>query len=65
VAGDADAPLDAGARAVLRGSGPRVVAAGAVPGSGGGVALGRWVMAAALLVALAETFFAYRRTGAA
>lgn len=65
VTGDGDAPLDAGARAVLRGSGPPLVAAGAVPGSGGGVPLGRWVMAAALLVALVETFFAYRRTGAA
>src|SRR3954451_23154262 len=38
--GDGDAPLDAGARAVLRGTGPAAVAAGAVPGSGGGVALG-------------------------
>lgn len=62
---DAAAPLDAGARAVLRGSGPAVVAAGAVPGSGGGVRLGRWVMALALLVALVETFFAYRRRKAA
>jgi hypothetical protein len=58
---DADAPLDAGARAVLSGSGPRLMAAGAVAESGGGTALGRWVMAAALLAALAETFFAYRR----
>jgi aerotolerance regulator-like protein len=64
-AGDTDAPLDAGARAVLRGSGPAAVAAGAVPGTGGGVPLGRWVLAAALLAALVETFFAYRRTGPA
>jgi hypothetical protein len=65
VDGEKDAPLDAGARAVLRGSGPAAVAASAIPGAGGGVALGRWVMAAALLVALAETFFAYRRRSAA
>jgi len=58
-AGD-DAPLDAGARAVLAGQGGRTVAAGAAR-AGGGVALGRWTMAAALLVALAETFLAYGR----
>ncbi|HEV7590099.1 MAG TPA: VWA domain-containing protein [Longimicrobium sp.] len=58
---DRDTPLDAGARAVLRGTGPRVVAARTVPGWGGGVPLGRWAMAAALLAALAETFFAYGR----
>jgi hypothetical protein len=58
---DRNAPLDAGARAVLRGTGARVVAARTVPGWGGGVPLGRWVMAAALLAALAETFFAYGR----
>ncbi|HEX6751143.1 MAG TPA: BatA domain-containing protein [Longimicrobium sp.] len=63
--GDGEAPLDAGARAVLRGRGPAVVAAGAVPGAGGGIALGRWVMAAALLAALTETFFAYGRTKSA
>lgn len=56
-----DAPLDAGARAVLRGNGPRVVAARTVPGWGGGVPLGRWAMGLALIVALAETFLAYRR----
>lgn len=60
-----NAPLDAGARAVLRGSGPRVVAARTVPGWGGGVPLGRWALAAALLVALAETFLAYGRKRAA
>ncbi|HEX9940030.1 MAG TPA: BatA domain-containing protein [Longimicrobium sp.] len=54
-------PLDAGARAVLAGSGPRMVAAGAVGAAAGGVPLGRWMMAAALLVAVAETFLAYRR----
>jgi len=57
----ADAPLDAGARAVRRGAGPAMAAARAVTAPGGGTALGRWVMAAALLVAAAETFFAYRR----
>lgn len=62
---DGDAPLDAGARAVLHGSGPAAVAASAIPGAGGGIALGRWVMAAALLAALAETFFAYSRRSAA
>jgi hypothetical protein len=56
-----DAPLDAGARAVLSGGGPRTVAAGVVGGPGGGRALGWWVMAAALLVAAAETFLAYGR----
>lgn len=59
------APLDAGAKAVLRGTGPRVVAARTVPGWGGGVPLGRWVLGAALLAALAETFFAYGRKRAA
>jgi len=58
---DRNAALDAGARAVLRGTGPGVVAARTVPGWGGGVPLGRWVLAAALVVALTETFFAYGR----
>ena len=58
-------PLDAGARAVLRGTGARVVAARTVPGWGGGVPLGRWALGAALLAALAETFFAYGRKRAA
>lgn len=53
-------PLDAGARAILAGRGPAAVNAASI-GAGGGVALGRWLMAGALLVALAETFFAYRR----
>jgi Aerotolerance regulator N-terminal len=57
----ADQPLDAGARAVLRGQGPAAVAASAIAPSGGGLAFGRWIMAAALVVALIETFFAYRR----
>ncbi|HEU0014222.1 MAG TPA: hypothetical protein VFQ45_11095, partial [Longimicrobium sp.] len=56
-----DAPLDAGARAVLRGMGPAAVAAGALGGAGQGTPLGRWVLAAALVVALLETFLAYRR----
>ncbi len=54
-------PLDEGARAVLRGTGPSAVAASAAGGAAGGVQLGRWVMAGALLVALLETFVAYRR----
>ena len=56
-----DAPLDAGARALLRGSGAPVLAASRVAGTGGGVPLGRRLMAAALAVALVETFFAYAR----
>lgn len=60
-AADDAAPLDAGARAVLRGRGARVVAAGAVLGAREGVPLGRWIMAAALLVALGETILAYGR----
>jgi hypothetical protein len=58
---DAMLPLDAGARAILAGSGARVVAAS---GGAGGVSFGRWLMGAALLVALAETFLAYRRRAA-
>jgi hypothetical protein len=60
----ANLPLDAGARAILAGSGAAVVGAGA-SGGAGGVAFGRWLMCAALLVALAETFLAYRRRSAA
>lgn len=60
-----NAPLDTGGRAVLRGAGPAVVAARTVPGWGGGVPLGRWVLAGALLAALAETFLAYGRKRAA
>ncbi|HEX8452686.1 MAG TPA: BatA domain-containing protein [Longimicrobium sp.] len=62
--GDAMLPLDAGARAILAGRGAAVINA-AASGGAGSVALGRWLMAAALLVALAETFFAYWRRGAA
>jgi hypothetical protein len=58
---DRATPLDRGAREVLRGTGKGVVAARTVPGWGGGVPLGRWLLAAALLAALAETFFAYVR----
>jgi hypothetical protein len=54
-------PLDAGARAILAGSGAPVVAAS---GGAGGVSFGRWLMGAALLIALAETFLAYRRRAA-
>jgi hypothetical protein len=62
-AADAGLPLDAGARALLAGSGAAVAGAAASGGSGG-VAFGRWLMGAALLVALAETFLAYRRRAA-
>lgn len=55
------APLDAGARAVLRGNGPRVIAVREVAGAGRGAPLGRWLMAGALAAALAETFLAYGR----
>ena len=58
---DRNTPLDAGAKAVLRGTGPGVVAARTVPGWGGEVPLGRFALAAAFLAALAETFFAYGR----
>lgn len=54
-------PLDPGAVALLRGRGPSALAASAVGASEAGVALGRWVLAAALLVALVETLLAYRR----
>ncbi|HYJ78910.1 MAG TPA: BatA domain-containing protein [Longimicrobiaceae bacterium] len=57
----ADAPLDAGALAVLRGDGPVAVAASSLAGAAGGTALGRWILGAALAVALVETFLAYRR----
>jgi hypothetical protein len=62
--GDAMLPLDAGARSILAGRGAAVVNA-AAGGGAGSVALGRWLLAAALLIALAETFFAYWRRGAA
>ncbi len=58
---DAMLPLDAGARAILAGRGAAVVAAS---GGTGGVSFGRWLMGCALLVALAETFLAYRRRNA-
>ena len=54
-------PLDPGALAVLRGRGPSALAASAVGASEAGIALGRWTLAAALLVALIETALAYRR----
>ena len=59
--GAAMLPLDAGARAILAGGGPAVVHAA---GDAGGIALGRWLMGSALLVALAETLLAYRRRAA-
>ncbi|HYR06533.1 MAG TPA: hypothetical protein VEQ60_02115, partial [Longimicrobium sp.] len=61
-AGTADArPLDPGALAVLRGRGPAAVPASAVGAAGAGIGLGRWALAAALLIALIETLLAYRR----
>jgi hypothetical protein len=60
--GAADArPLDPGAVALLRGRGPSAMPASAVGAAEAGVALGRWILAAALLVALVETLLAYRR----
>ncbi len=61
---DAMMPLDAGARAILAGRGAAVVNA-AADGGAGAVAFGRWLMAGALLVAIAETILAYRPRGAA
>ncbi|HEX2081712.1 MAG TPA: hypothetical protein VHG08_28670, partial [Longimicrobium sp.] len=58
-------PLDPGALAILRGRGPSAVAANALGAAGAGIALGRWILAAAVLVALIETFLAYRRRTAA
>jgi hypothetical protein len=64
--GAADArPLDPGALAVLRGRGPASVPASSVGAAEAGVSLGRWMLAAALLVALIETLLAYRRRTAA
>jgi Aerotolerance regulator N-terminal len=57
-------PLDPGAVALLRGRGPAAVAASAVGASEAGIALGRWVLGAALLIALVETLLAYRRRAA-
>jgi hypothetical protein len=54
-------PLDRGAREILRGSGPTTLAASNLA-TGGGTPLGRWLLGAALLVALVETFLAYRRS---
>lgn len=60
-AGMRAAPLDAGARALLRGDGAEEVPAREVEGGGGGLPLGRWVLLGALAVALAETALAYGR----
>lgn len=60
-AGMGAAPLDAGARALLRGDGAEAVPAREVEGGGGGLPLGRWVLLGALAVALAETALAYGR----
>lgn len=57
--------LDEGARATLRGGGPASVAVASLAGAGGGVPLGRWVLGAALLLALLETALAYGRRGRA
>jgi hypothetical protein len=55
------APLDQGARAVLRGGGREAVAIASLGAAGGGIPLARWVLGAALLVALVETVLAYGR----
>jgi hypothetical protein len=59
------APLDQGARAVLRGGGREAVAVASLGAAGGGIPLARWVLGAALLVALIETVLAYGRKRAA
>ena len=62
---DAPTPgLDAGALALLRGSGPASVPAAAFDATETGTPLGRWLLVAALVVALAETGIAYRRRSA-
>jgi hypothetical protein len=55
------APLDQGARTVLRGGGRESVAVASLGAAGGGIPLARWVLGAALLVALVETVLAYGR----
>lgn len=55
-----DRPLDSGALQVLRGRGASSVAANRL-GAAGGISFGRWLLAAALAVALIETLLAYRR----
>lgn len=55
------APLDAGARATLRGGGGETVDVASLGAAGGGIPLARWVLGAALLVALLETWLAYGR----
>ncbi|HEX2094386.1 MAG TPA: hypothetical protein VHG28_18425 [Longimicrobiaceae bacterium] len=55
-------PLDAGARAVLRGDGgPEALPTARLGAAGGGIPLGRWVLGSALLLALLETALAYGR----
>jgi hypothetical protein len=55
-----DRPLDSGAIQVLRGRGAPSIAANRL-GAAGGIAFGRWLLAAAFVVALIETLLAYRR----
>jgi hypothetical protein len=55
-----DRPLDSGAMEVLRGRGASSIAANRL-GTAGGFAFGRWLLAAALAIALIETLLAYRR----
>ena len=65
IAAGGSAPLDEGARATLRGAGGDRVAVAGLGAAGGGIPLGRWVLGAALLAALAETALAYGRRKAA
>jgi hypothetical protein len=55
-----DRPLDSGAIQVLRGRGASSIAANRL-GAAGGIAFGRWLLVAAVAVALIETLLAYRR----
>jgi hypothetical protein len=54
-------PLDRGALALLRGAGSERVSTALVRPDRGGIPFGRWLLAAALAVALVETTLAYRR----
>jgi hypothetical protein len=59
--GDAGAPLDRGALAVLRGGGPAALPSRVLSGADAGLRLERWALGLLLAVALVETAFAYGR----